>query len=331
MTSRPAENKSHEDRSEVPIVSLRDLEHRLGEDRQTLRALAGNWRDEYHPFQQTKAPKPFQRVVKAGKTRDIDNPSEALKAVQKKILNRLLLPVKLPHFLFGAVSPFTVNEHAAQHLGRGTVVKMDVKSYYPNVTNRHVYSVWRQVLKYSPAISSLLTQLTTYKWHLPQGAPTSPALANLFLASIYGPVLDDCAIKDITPTGWVDDLYFSGKEARSVMELVRHTLASNGFKLSSKKRVIFGGRKAKIVTGIRLGAGRIRAPKDKVRDLRAAIHKLEVGCIEEHKKPKYLQSVRGRLHHIERICAADAAPLKRQLEQALALGSRGEAAVRKRA
>ena len=151
-----------------------------------------------------------------------------------------------------------------------------------------------------------------------EGAPTSPALANLFLASIYSPVLEACADKSITATAWVDDLIFSGKEARSVMELVRQTLASNGLKLSVKKRVILGGQDAKIITGIRLGAGRIRAPKDKVRDARAAIHKLEIYLIPAHTKRGYLVSLRGRLHHIERICEADAVPLKRQLERALA-------------
>jgi hypothetical protein len=78
------------------------------------------------------------------------------------------------------------------------------------------------------------------------------------------------------------------------------------------------GRDAKIITGVRLGAGRIRAPKDKVRDVRAAIHKLEIGSVQRHERPKYLVRLRGRLHHIERICAADAAPLKRQLERTLA-------------
>ena len=260
----------------MPILSLRDLEYRLGEDRETLRALAKNWRAEYDPFQQTKEPKPFQREVKAGKIRDIDNPSEALKAVQKKILNRLLLPVKLPHFLFGAVRSRCVNKHAMEHIGRGTVVKMDIKSYYPNVTNRHVYFVWRHILLCSPAIAGLLTQLTTYGWHLPQGAPTSPALANLYLASIYGPVLEACSAQGIVATAWVDDLIFSGENARSVMEPVRQILAANGFKLSAKKRIILAGRAPKVITGIRLGAGRIRAPKDKLHDIRAAIHKLDV-------------------------------------------------------
>ena len=306
-----------EDLGGKPIMSLRDLEYRLGEDRATLRALARDWQEEYKPFQQRKPPKPFQRVVASGKPRDIDNPSKELKRVQKKILNRLLRPVELPHFLFGAVPRRDVKQHAEEHLGQSTIVKMDVKSYYPSVTNHHVYDVWSRTLHYSPPIARLLTQLTTYNWHLPQGAPTSPALANIFLASIYGPVLEASSELNVVCTAWVDDLTFSGSKARSVMELVRKTLAANGFKMSSKKSIVLSGRDTKVITGIRLGAGRARAPKDKLHDIRAAIHKLEIGVISPRERGKYIESLRGRLNHIERICSADAARLIGKLELVL--------------
>jgi len=77
MNDQP-KNTRIEDLGGKPIMSLRDLEYRLGEDRATLRALAEGWQTEYKPFQQLKAPKPFQRVVKAGKVREIDNPSKEL-------------------------------------------------------------------------------------------------------------------------------------------------------------------------------------------------------------------------------------------------------------
>ena len=301
-----------------PILSLRDLEYRLGEDRATLRALAKGSQNEYNPFQQTKPPKPFQRIVKATKVRDIDNPSKELKRIQKKILTRLLWPVQLPYFLFGAVSARDVKQHAAEHLGQKTVVKMDVKGYYPSVTSRHVYSAWNGTLHYSPPVARLLTQLTTYEWHLPQGAPTSPALANLFLASIYGPVLEACSKLMIVPTAWVDDLIFSGSDARAVMELVRQTLAANGFKMSAKKRIILTARDPKIITGVRLGAGRVRAAKEKLSDIRAAIHKLETGRIKSCEREEYIASLQGRLGHIERICAQDASRLRIKMESVLA-------------
>ena len=194
---------------------------------------------------------------------------------------------------------------------------MDVKGYYPSVTSHHVYSVWNRTLHYSPPIAGLLTQLTTYDRHLPQGAPTSPALANLFLASIYGPVLEACSKMTTVPTAWVDDLILSGPDARSAMEQVRQTLAANGFKMSVKKRIILTGRDPKIITGVRLGAGRVRAPKEKLSDIRAAIHKLETGRINGQEREKYIASLRGRLNHIERICAQDATRLWAKLESVL--------------
>jgi RNA-directed DNA polymerase len=300
-----------------PIVSLRELEHRLGVDRLALRALAENWRSEYAPFKMVKEPKPFQRVIEAGKIRDIDNPSKDLKHVQKLILTKLLHPVSLPYFLFGAVAKRSVKDHAAQHIGRKCIVKMDVKSYYPNVTSRHIYKVWREILGYSTDIAALLTRLTTYEWHLPQGAPTSPALANIFLASIYGPVLEACGELNIIPTAWVDDLIFSGDNARSVMNLTRQILADNGFKMSAKKRIILSGRDVKIVTGSRIGAGRLRAPKEKLADLRAAIHKIQMAKVERAVLGKYIESLKGRLRHIESICPQDALPLRRMLQRAL--------------
>jgi hypothetical protein len=121
-------------------------------------------------------------------------------------------------------------------------------------------------------------------------------------------------------TAWVDDLIFSGENARSVMEPVRQILAANGFKLSAKKRIILTGRAPKVITGIRLGAGRIRAPKDKLRDIRAAIHKLEVGRVEKHGRTRYITNVEGRLNHIERICADDAITLKKRFQATLQKG-----------
>lgn len=297
------------------LKSLRDLEYRLRVDRKELRALAEYWKEHYSPFQQTKKPKPHQRITKAAKLRDIDNPGKDLKRVQKRILDTLLKPLELPHFLFGAVPDRCIRKHAREHLGSKTIVIMDIKSYYPNVTCKHVYGVFRDVLLCSPRIASLLTQLTTYDWHLPQGAPTSPALANLFLASIYGPVLEACKEKKLIVTAWVDDLAFSGDDARSVMELVRQTLANNGFKLSSKKCVILNPRSSKLITGVRLGDTQLRAPKNKLREIRAGIHNLQIGRLTDRGRAADLQSLKGKLMHIRSVCPKDAVGLESKLKQ----------------
>jgi len=104
-----------------------------------------------------------------------------------------------------------------------------------------------------------------------------------------------------------------------VMELARQALAANGFKLSSKKRVILNGHDSKVITGVRLGNKKIRVPNDKLSDIRAAIHKLEIGCIADYQRENYIASLNGRLNNIERICAQDARPLKQRMISALSL------------
>lgn len=310
--------------TERPLLALSDLEYRLGESREKLRSLAQNWREEYQPFSMRRATKPFQTAPASKKVRSIDNPSPDLKRVQRKILVRLLQPITLPNFLFGAVPKLCIVKHAAAHVRplryADCMVKMDVQSYYPSVTARHVYKLFVDYLHCSPEIASLLTSLTTYKWRLPQGAPTSPALANLYLASIYSPVLEACARLDVVPTAWVDDLVFSGSNAREVMELVRSTLSANGLKIAKKKVFILGRMKSKETCGVRVGKSRVRATKDKLRDLRAAVHKIEIGTIPGPNLEAYVLQTRSRINHVARICKKDALPLQERLERALLPG-----------
>jgi len=276
--------------------------------------LASNSDDNYAPFQHTKGAKPHPRIIKPVKSRTIDNPRKDLKSVQSRILDRLLQPVTLPHFLFGAVRERSIRLHAEQHLGAKLIVKMDIKSYYPSITNDHIFHLWRNVLLCSPRIARLLTQLTTYNRHLPQGAPTSPALANILLASVYGPVLAACADNNITATAWVDDLIFSGDRARQMIEPVRKILSDNGFVPARKKIEILSARSEKIVTGVRIGKNRPRAGKQKLRDIRAGLHNLELGRFTDGGRVADVRNLRGQITFVRSLCPSDAAPLALALD-----------------
>ncbi len=272
----------------------------------------------YRPFQTTKKPHPYPGVrrkadTRQPKLRDIDNPVKQLKDIQARILKNILAHVELPAYMFGAVAGGTLTKHGEQHIpNQGTVVvTMDISSYYPNITCLHVYYVWHIVLGCPPRIASLLTELTTYDWHLPQGAPTSPIIANIFLASIYAPICLACEKAGLVITTWVDDLIFSGKEARSVMETVRATLAGHGFKMSPQKRKIQGPRDEQRMTGTRLGRYAVRVPRGKMDELRAAIHRLAMGTVPPEEMEKYMRNLCGRIAHINSIHKGDAAKVKR--------------------
>jgi hypothetical protein len=252
--------------------------------------------------------------LKPIKYRQIDDPVKQLKDIQTRILKKVLSRIDLPSYMFGAVSGKTLVSHAEQHIEnqRSTVVRMDISSYYPNVTCFHVYRVWNVILGCPPQVAKLLTELTTFEWHLPQGAPTSPAIANILLASIYAPVCLASEKEGLTITTFVDDLIFSGAAAREVMETVRATLASCGFKLARKKREILGPKDEKVITGVRLGRSQVRVPHKKMAELRAAIHRLAVSGVEPRDLAKYRQNLAARIAHVAWIHSGDATKLKRQ-------------------
>ena len=97
------------------------------------------------------------------------------------------------------------------------------------------------------------------------------------------------------------------------MEPMRQALAKDGLKLASKKRKILGPQKAKVITGVRLGRDGTRAPYEKIKDLRAGIHKLTLGVPLPNGRKHYLESIYAKLRHIESLCEKDGAKLRKQL------------------
>ncbi len=192
---------------------------------------------------------------------------------------------------------------------------MDIKHYYPSVTNDHVYRIWRDELGCSKVVANLLTRLTTYERHLPQGAPTSSALANIYLASVYQPIQDQCDKLGVKPGAFVDDLIFSGEQARTLMEPTRKVLARDGFSFSARKREVLGPRDSKLVTGNRLGRNELRAPLEKLHDIRAGLHKLEIGIIPASEREDYMRRLGARISHVRNICPRDAAKFCEQLDK----------------
>jgi hypothetical protein len=296
------------------------LEFRLGVKRVEIYELINSRPSLYQPFEKTKKLHPYpgalrrQAATRPAKKRKIDNPVSQLKDIQRRILKSILSEVELPSFMFGAVSGKTLLGHADVHVANqaSALVHMDISSYYPNVTCFHVYFVWSVVLGCPPPVAKILTELTTFEWHLPQGAPTSPAIANILLASIYAPVCLASERAGLTITTWVDDLIFSGPSAWKIMETVRATLAANGFKVAPQKREILGPKAEKLITGVRLGRFHPRAPHKKMHDLRAAIHRLATGRVDPDDIDKYRKNLSARIAHIASINAGDVTLLKRQ-------------------
>jgi RNA-directed DNA polymerase len=278
-----------------------------------LREIAEKASSLYDPFELNPSSRWFQRKGLDKKPRPIDRPTGELLFLQKRINAELLKPILMPEHIFGAVSRRSIFGNAECHHGAKLIVTLDVRRCFPSITPRHIYRVWSSTLGCSPEVSSVLTALTTFKRRLPQGAPTSPALANLLIWSIDGPVRNKCDSLGVTYSTWIDDLAFSGAEARELIQFTIELFRVEGLKFSHRKTTIMGPKEVKLLTGTRFGGTTIRVPAKYCSQVRAGIGNIKIGNVESHEFDAYSEQLLGRLRYINQVCPRDAQPLRNQL------------------
>jgi len=299
----------------LDILSPRRLADVLKIPPGTLEKIAESIGACYKPFALAKLPRPFERDY-SPKLRPIDNPIQDLKWIQQRIYRRLLKPICFPSHILGAIPKRGVMDNAERHLGATLLVTLDVRQCFPSITNIHIFRVWSEFLGCSPPVARLLTQLTTFDRHLPQGAPTSPLLANLFIWMIDEPIRNLCEQLFVDYSTWIDDLAFSGERARDLIEPAISLLASNGLKVKRDKIKIMGPSAIKVLTGTRLGSLQVRAPKDKIRRVRSGVHKLCTGLVPPNGEERYILGLVGQLRFIHQLCPRDASVYAGELKEA---------------
>ncbi|MEQ1575878.1 MAG: hypothetical protein ABL993_16700, partial [Vicinamibacterales bacterium] len=184
--------------------SLAWLSYELGIPGDVLCELAASAETHYRPFYK----------YKKGNRRLIDNPDCQLKAVQTEIRNRLLAPLPLSLIVHGCVKRRSAFTNAHVHTKARNLASIDVKRFYPNVTNRMVYALLRDRLRLGPDLARLLTLLTTRLGHLPHGAPTSDAIANLVLAPLDDQIEQLASDLDLRASRYLDNIDLAGVRAR---------------------------------------------------------------------------------------------------------------------
>jgi RNA-directed DNA polymerase len=290
--------------AKLQILSENRLADMLKIRREKLVSLSTEPGLQYSPFMSVKPPRPFHKAPPS-KPRPIDNPLQELRWVQKRIYRRFLRPICFPGHILGAVPKRSVRDNAERHLKSVLLVTLDVTQCFPSITNLHVYHIWADLLGCSPPVAKLLTQLTTFDRHLPQGAATSPLLANLFIWMIDEPIRRMCDQLSVTYSTWIDDLAFSGERARDLIQPAVAVLATHGLRVKREKIKIMGPDAIKLLTGTRFGSQQIRAPKKKLSRIRSGIHKLRSGLVDQCDEERFILGLVGQLRFIKQICPDD--------------------------
>ena len=126
----------------------------------------------------------------------------------------------------------------------------DVDNFFPSMSVREIELIFTRI-GYSKRLSNLLAKLCCRDGSLPQGAPTSPALSNIFMIPFDDAISSYCKKLNIKYTRYADDLTFSGDfDTDATLEVVKTKIGELGLSLNADKTKIMGRDQAQLVTGV---------------------------------------------------------------------------------
>jgi len=216
-------------------------------------------------------------VAKArGGWRLLEAPKPRLKRIQRWLLDNVLSAIPPSDVAHGFVAGRGVRTFVAPHVGRAVLVRIDLADFFASVSRARVAALFRRVgypRRVAAALAGLCTAPTPERVlaehpragvdlaqrflmnarlrdaHLPQGAPTSPALSNLAAWRLDRRLAALAAGFGATMTRYADDLAFSGDQAfgrslRFFFARVGAIALEEGFRVNHRKtRVMRHGRR----------------------------------------------------------------------------------------
>ncbi len=263
----------------------------------------------------------FSIAKRRGGVREISAPSDQLKALQRRVLMRLLTRHKFHPAATGFVKGRSIVDNARPHVGRAVVINLDLADFFPSITADRVTRAFRS-LGWDADASAILSRICTDEGRLPQGAPTSPAISNLVCRR-----LDERLYRLAQKVGghytrYADDITFSlpglgrnkrlrrkpqGKPprerpkapGRQLLTLIRKIIEEEGLTIQMKKKVrVQRQHQRQTATGLVVNRS-VNLPRATRRRIRAMQHRDRLGQLD----PAGQRQLRGWLalqHMIER-------------------------------
>ena len=176
---------------------------------------------------------------RGGGYRLLEAPKDRLKRIQRWILRHVLAPLPVAPEAHGFVAGRSLLSFVAPHAGQAVVVRLDLEDFFASVSRARVVALFRRV-GYPRAVARTLAGLCTAAAphhvleshpregadlarrflanarlrdpHLPQGAPTSPALSNLAAFRLDRRLAALARAFGATMTRYADDLAFAGDQ-----------------------------------------------------------------------------------------------------------------------
>lgn len=258
-------------------LNLGDICAELGLEPQFLLELADKASSLYETFDYPK---------RRGGYRTISVPNDRLKSIQRVLLAGLFLRVTMPAHVHGCVKGRSIVTNARGHVNKPIVINIDLTDFFGSIRFDTVFEIYRTHLRCDESLANTLARLTTYGGVLPQGAPTSPALANLAALGLDRELIEICDANKgpyaFHYTRYVDDITISGgNDLIFLVDEFYKAIENNGFRANPNKLRIARPNSRQKVTGVIVNQ-KPNPPKKLVRKIRQEIFYCRKFGLEGH-------------------------------------------------
>ncbi len=284
----------------------------------------------------------------SGGARLIESPKGLLRSLQRRVLHGILDHIPAHDSAHGFRAGRSIRSFALPHVNQAVVLRLDLREFFPSVSRMRVVPVFLAA-GYPEKVAMLLASLCTnvvpsevldacpakgkpeiFWWqrkrlagpHLPQGAPTSPALANLCAFHL------DCRLAGLAKacgaqyTRYADDLVFSGDEAFA-RQAGRFSIRAaaiileEGFQVNMRKTKLMRRSVSQRAAGLVLNEG-LNVSRAEFDQLKAVLH----NCLKHGPQTQnraghadFRAHLEGRVAHVCQIAPARGAKLRAMLER----------------
>lgn len=251
----------------------------------------------------------LQKKDKNSAPREIMAPNEELKFLQRWININILQKLEYNSHIHGFIPESSILKHAQIHHKSKYLMKIDLLKFFDTITDQRVYNMFRSI-GYTKNLAWDFSKICTAKhrtsyWEsfstedystlsqhincnpnvLPQGAPTSPLLANLVATHLDVRIGGLAKKMNFKYTRYADDLCFSSDKAKDLpsLDFVTKIIQEEGFFVNKNKVKYSKTGMKQYVTGLVISnPNAISVSKKKRREIFSHLYYANKYGIESH-------------------------------------------------
>jgi retron-type reverse transcriptase len=172
---------------------------------------------------------------------------------------------------------------AQKHVEKALVISIDLKDFFHSITQKQVLETMKIMGLGAPAALTV-SEICTYKFFVPQGALTSPKIANIISAYSFGPLVKEyCDSNGLDVTIYADDITISTNNTdispAQIIQSISTFIRAVGFRVNHEKTKIMRSSRRQYVCGVVVNK-KTNLMKRERNKLRAIVHNVVSNGVE---------------------------------------------------